>query len=108
MHSLTRCELSPSPLRAAREADAALVGSVDALSVDLLVEALRRTGLPRPGRGMVLDAADLECIDVRAMRELDPHAARVGVTLGLRSPPTLVPRLLQLLDLPAIRVVAST
>lgn len=42
------------------------------------------------------------------MRELDRHAARVGVTLGLRSPPTLVPRLLQLLDLPAIRVVAST
>ena len=57
---------------------------------------------------MVLDAADLECIDVGAMRELDRHAARAGVSLGLRSPPKLATRLLQLLDLPAIRVVAST
>ena len=108
VHSLTRGELSPFALRAARDADAALVGSVDAVSVDLLVEALRRIGLPRPGRRMVLDATDLECIDVRAMRELDRHAARAGVTLGLRSPPKLATRLLQLLDLPAIRVVAST
>ena len=76
-------------LRAARGADAALVGSVDAFSVDLA--GARRCGgsvCRGPGGGMVLDATDLECIDVRAMRELDRHAARTGATLVLRSPPT--------------------
>ena len=87
MHTLTHGELSPFQLCAARGADAALVGSVDAFSIAQLLEALRRIGVPRPGGQAVLDATDLEFIDVRALRELDRHAADAGATLVLRSPP---------------------
>jgi hypothetical protein len=79
-----------------------LVGSVDAFSVDQLVAALGRIGVPRPGRQAVLDATDLEFVDVRAMRELNRYAADRGATVLLRSPPSFVPRLLGLLDLRAI------
>ena len=102
VHKLTHGELSPFALRAARAADAALVGSVDAFSVEQLVAALGRIGVPRPGRQAVLDATDLEFVDVRAMRELNRYAADRRATVLLRSPPSFVPRLLGLLDLPAI------
>jgi hypothetical protein len=108
VHTLTRGELSPFVLCAARGVDAALVGSVDAFSVDLLVEALRRIGVPRPGRRAVLDTRGLEFVDVRALRELDRHAARVGAPLVLHSPPTFVSRLLELVAVRAIQVAAST
>ena len=49
VHTLTRGELSPFQLCAARQADAALVGSVDAFSIAQLLEALRRIGVPQPG-----------------------------------------------------------
>jgi hypothetical protein len=107
VHTLTRGELSPFQLCAARGVDAALVGSVDAFSVDLLVQALRRIGMPRPGSTAVLDTRGLEFVDVRALRELDRHAARVGAPLVWRSPPPLVSRLVELLDVRAIRVAAS-
>ena len=49
MHTLTHGELSPFQLCAARGADAALVGSVDAFSIAQLLEALRRIGPVDPG-----------------------------------------------------------
>ena len=88
-------------------ADAALVGSVDAFSIAQLLEALRRIGVPRPGGQAVLDATDLEFIDVRALRELDRHAADTGATLVLRSPPNLVLRLMELLGVRAVRAGAD-
>jgi hypothetical protein len=102
VHKLTRGELSPFQLRAARRADVALVGSVDAFCGAHLVEALRRIGVPRPGGRAVLDAADLEFVDVRALRELDRYAAHRGAALELRSPPSFLPRLMGLLDVRAI------
>jgi len=104
VHKLTCGELSPFVLRAARYADAALVGSVDAFSAAYLVKALRRIEVPRPGRRAVLDATDLEFVDVQALRGLDRYAAGTGATIVLRWPPDLVSRLLGLLDLCAIRV----
>ena len=108
VHTLTHGELSPFQLCAARGADAALVGSVDAFCIARLLEALRRIGVPRPGGRAVLDAADLEFIDVRAMRDLDHHAADAGATLVLRSPPIVVPRLMELLGVRAVRVERPT
>jgi hypothetical protein len=104
VHTLTHGELSPFALRAARRADVALVGSVDAFSVAQLVEALRRIGVPRPGGRAVLDATEWEFVDVRALRELDRHAADIGATLVLRSPRSPVPRMIGLLELRAVRV----
>jgi hypothetical protein len=104
VHTLTHGELSPFQLCAARQADAALVGSVDAFSIAQLLEALRRIGVPRPGGQAVLDTTDLEFIDVRAMRDLDRHAADAGATLVLRSAPNFVTRLMELLGVRAVRV----
>ena len=56
---------------------------------------------------MVLDAYGLEFVDVRALRELNRYAADRGATVLLRSPPSFVPRLLGLLDLPAICLESS-
>jgi hypothetical protein len=104
VHTLTHGELSPFQLCAARGADAALVGSVDAFSIARLLEALRRIGVPRPGGQAVLDTTDLEFIDVRALRDLDRHAADAGATLVLRSAPYVVLRLMELLGVRAVRV----
>src|SRR5918995_4794227 len=104
VHALTFGELSPFQLRAAREADVALAGSVDAFCVTRLVETLQRIGIPTPGGRAVLEAADLEFIDFRALIELDRCATRHSATLVLRSPPAVVPRLMGLVDLSAVRV----
>jgi hypothetical protein len=104
VHTLTHGQLSPFQLCAARHADAALVGSVDAFSIAQLLEALRRIGVPRPGGQAVLDATELEFIDVRALRDLDRHAADTGATLVLRSAPYCVLRLMELLGVRVVRV----
>ena len=49
-------------------------------------------------------AAGLEFIDVRALRDLDRHAADTGATLVLRSAPCFVLRLMELLGVRAVRV----
>jgi hypothetical protein len=104
VHTLTYGELSPFVLCAARGVDAALVGSVDAFSIGQLLQALGRIGVPRPGGRAVLDAAELEFIDVRALRDLDGRVADAGATLVLRSPPTFLSRLMELLGVRAVRV----
>jgi hypothetical protein len=104
VHALTHGELAPFQLRAARGADAALAGSVDAFCAARLVEALQRIGIPKPRDRAVLDATELEFIDFRALIELDRCAIQYRATLVLRSPPTVVPRLMGLVDLTALRV----
>ena len=52
----------------------------------------------------MLDATGLEFVDVRALRDLDWHAASTGATLVLRSPPYFVLRLMELLGVRAVRV----
>lgn len=104
VHALTCGELSPFQLRAARGADAALAGSVDAFCAPRLVETLQRIGLPPPSGLAVLDATDLEFIDFRALIELDRCATRRNAAFVLRSPPPVVPRLMGLVELSAVRV----
>jgi STAS domain len=52
----------------------------------------------------VVDASGLEFIDGRALVALNRHAAATGATLVLRSPPSIVPRLLTVVDLPAVQL----
>jgi len=108
VHTLTYGELSPFQLCAARGVDAALVGSVDAFCIAQLLQALRRIGVPPPGGQAVLDATELEFVDVRALRDLDRHAADAGATLVLRSPPKFVLRLMELLGVRAVQVERPT
>jgi hypothetical protein len=104
VHALTHGELSPFQLRATLRADAALIGSVDAFCTADLLQALKRIGVPRSGGRAVLDASDLEFIDVRGLRELDRYAAHSRATLVLLSAPSFVPRMIGLLDLRAVRL----
>jgi anti-anti-sigma regulatory factor len=104
VHALAHGDLSPFHLRAARGADAALAGSIDVFCVDQLEQALRRTGVARAGGIVAIDAADLEFIDVRGLLTLDRHAVSTGATIVLRSAPPVVTRVLELVDMVAVRV----
>lgn len=104
VHAFAHEELSPFQVRAARSADAALAGNVDVFCTDQLEQALQRIGIAASGGGVVIDATNLEFIDVRGLLTLDRYAAANDVVMVLRSPPTLVTRLLTLVDLIALRV----
>lgn len=104
VHPLTGSELSPFHVRAARTADAALAGSVDVLCADQLEQALERIGLAPSGGQAVVDASDLAFIDARGLIALERHAADNGATVLLSSPPRVVVRLAELVDLQAVRV----
>jgi anti-anti-sigma regulatory factor len=104
VHALTRGDLSPFQLHAVREAETALAGCVDVFCVDQFEQALQGIGLAGAGGTVIIDAADLEFIDVRGLLTLDRHAAGCGATIVLRSVPAVVTRLLELVDLVALRV----
>ena len=53
---------------------------------------------------MVVDATGLEFMDVRGLLTLDRYAAASDAIMVLRSPPTVVTRLSNLVDLIALRV----
>jgi anti-anti-sigma regulatory factor len=104
VHALARGDLSPFQLRAAHEAEVALAGCVDVFCADQFEQALQGIGLAGAGGTVIIDAADLEFIDVRGLLTLDRHAAGCGATIVLRSAPAVVTRLLKLVDLVALRV----
>ena len=104
VHALMRRELLPFQLRAASRPHLALAGSVDVFCVAQLVEALGRIGVARPGARVVVDAVDLEFMDVRSLLALDRYAGGVPMTLVLRSPPSIVARLFGLVELGSLRV----
>jgi anti-anti-sigma regulatory factor len=104
VHALAHGDLSPFHLHAVRGADAALAGSIDVFCTEQLEQALQQTGVARAGGTVVIDAANLEFIDVRGLLTLDRHAAGTGATIVLRSAPAVVKRMLKLVDMVAVRV----
>lgn len=104
VHALAHEDLSPFRLHAALSADVALAGSVDLFCTDQLEQALQRIGVAASGATVVVDATELEFIDVRGLLTLDRHAAANDAIIVLRSPPAIVARLLKLVDLIALRV----
>ena len=104
VHRLARGDLSPFHLHGSRKADAALAGCIDVFCTDQLEQALQQIGMARAGGTVIIDAADLEFIDVRGLLTLDRHAAGTGATIVLRSAPAIVTRLSELVDLIALRV----
>ena len=83
--------------------DSALAGEIDVSCADQLEQALQRIGLGACGGKVVIDAADLKFIDIRGLLTLDRHAAANEAILVLRSPPTVVTRLLTVVDVIAVR-----
>jgi hypothetical protein len=55
---------------------------------------------------MLVDVTALEFIDHRALIILDQYTAHRGAALVLRSPPDIVPRLMELIPLGAVRLEA--
>jgi anti-anti-sigma regulatory factor len=104
VHGLAQGDLSPFHVRASRNADAALAGCIDVFCSDQFERALQRTGVADAGGTVIIDAADLEFIDVRGLLTLDRYATSSGATIVLRSAPTVVTRLSELVDLIALRV----
>jgi hypothetical protein len=104
VHPMARGGFSPFQLSTDPRADLALVGSVDTFSVADLVTALQRIDVPPPGDQALVDLTSLRFVDHRALLTLDQYAARRRSTVVLRSPPHLVPRLMELISLRAVRL----
>ena len=102
VHTLVHGNLSPFRLRATPRAAAALAGAVDAFSAARLEQALRRIAVAASPREVVIDATGVEFLDHRALLALNRHATRTGAIIVLRSPPSIVTRLINLLDLHAL------
>jgi len=85
-------------------ADAVLAGEVDVVSIEWFAKLLRRSGLFVEGTEVVLDAADLLFIDHRGLIVLDELARKAGTTAVLRHGPYQAKRIVEVLDIEAVRV----
>lgn len=89
---------------AAREADVELVGEVDVTVAELFDTTLERT-VPLWERSRpVVDASGLTFIDHRGLLAVERHARRNAVEIALRTEIPVVPRLVDLLGLRAVRL----
>jgi hypothetical protein len=107
VHALAHDELSPFQVHAAPSADAAVCGNVDVFCADQLEQALQRIGVAASGGTVVIDATNLEFIDVRGLLTLDRHAAASDAVMVLRSPSSILTRLSKLVDFIALQVEGS-
>jgi anti-anti-sigma regulatory factor len=86
------------------EGAVALAGELDPSNHRLFATALDRAD-PQPVDGrLVVDGTDLRFIDHRCLIHLGEHARHRGVTAVLRTTRTSAARLVELLDLPDVRV----
>jgi len=104
VHALADGDLSPFQVHAAATADVAVAGEIDVFGADQLEQTLQRIGVGACGGKVLIDATNLEFIDIRGLLTLDRHAAANDAILVLRSPPAVVTRLLTVVDLIATRV----
>jgi anti-anti-sigma regulatory factor len=104
VHALAHGDLSPFQVHAAATADVAVAGEIDVFGADQLEQTLQRIGVGACGGKVLIDATNLEFIDIRGLLTLDRHAAANDAILVLRSPPAVVTRLLTVVDLIATRV----
>ncbi|OLF18122.1 MEDS domain-containing protein [Actinophytocola xanthii] len=110
MHPNANDDATPFRLHAATlpGCAAAIGGELDILTEDLLVKALRRADLrPDPQGELVLDATALTFLDHNRLLQLVGHAEGLGARLVLRTDQPIPRRLVQLMDLPAVRIEAA-
>jgi hypothetical protein len=85
---------------------AALSGELDLSTDGLLTAALDLADLPAVNGEVVVQAAGLEFIDHRSLRQLHDYGGRRDVTVVLRGAAPAFGRLARLLDLTRVRVEA--
>ncbi|WP_433389442.1 MEDS domain-containing protein [Micromonospora sp. KLBMP9576] len=83
---------------------AALAGELDMSNHELFRTALARADLRPTGGELVLSAPELRFLDHRALAHLAEYAHRRGATAVLRTPRSAAARLVDLLELPGVRV----
>lgn len=104
LHPSEPSHAAPFRWYAAREVDVELVGDVDVTAAELFDSTLERT-VPLWERSRpVVDASGLTFIDHRGLLALERHARRNDVELVLRTEIPVVPRLIDLLGLGAVRL----
>lgn len=104
LHPSEPSHAAPFQWYAAREVDVELVGEVDVTAEELFDTTLERT-VPLGQRSQpVVDASGLTFIDHRGLLVLERHARRNDVELVLRTEIPVVPRLVDLLGLRAVRL----
>ncbi|MER7330496.1 MULTISPECIES: MEDS domain-containing protein [unclassified Micromonospora] len=86
------------------EGHAALAGELDLSNHELFRAALDRADLRPTGGELVLSAAGLRFLDHRALAHLAEYARRRGASAVLRTSRSAAARLVDLLNLPGIRV----
>jgi anti-anti-sigma regulatory factor len=91
-------------LHASYQAAASLNGELDMTTVELLSLALQRADLQPHCGELVIDAAGLTYIDHRALLMLAEHTRRAHATVVLRTSWPGAAPLVELLDLPEVRV----
>lgn len=109
IHPLGRPEVAPFQLFASERADLGLVGEVDCSSIDLFRRTLADV-MAGPRRGdqgeVTIDARHLTFLDHRGLAALEEEAGRHFATIVLRTPLSTSQRLVELLELGAVRVEA--
>lgn len=89
---------------AAPEVDVELVGEIDVDATELFDTTLERTVPVWERSRSVVDASGLTFIDHRGLLTLERHAQRNDVEIALRTASPVVPRLVDLLGLRAVRL----
>lgn len=107
LHPTANAGAAPFRLHASTRAAASLGGELDLTSRDLFPMALRRVDI-RPTAGeLVLDATNLDFIDHRSMLALADYARSFDATVVLRTDLPSPARIIEILDLPDMRVEPS-
>lgn len=89
------------------DGQAALAGELDLSNHELFSTALERADLRPAGNKLVLEAAHLRFIDHRSLMHLQRLARSRDAAVILRAPRSTAARLVELLDLPQVRVEAT-
>lgn len=104
LHPAGNADITPFRLHACRDADIALSGELDLSCQDLLCRALERVDPHPQGGELVIDAKGLTFVDHRSLFRLAEFAQRRGATVALRTNQSAPARLVEILDVPAVRV----
>lgn len=104
LHPSATSHAAPFQWYAAREVDVELVGEIDVNATELFDTTLERTVPLWERSRSVVDASGLTFIDHRGLLALERHAQRNQMEITLRTEIPVVPRLVDLLGLQAVRL----
>ncbi len=98
---------TPFRCHAAPAADFALAGELDRSCAELLRAVLRRSDERALGATIWIEARELEFVDHGSLVALGEAAAARGTTIVLHGGPEILPRLLDILEVPNLRATGT-